>query len=191
MPDVEVWHLSDMKTPPIPGTDKQLKRPADIAHLMTMRLQMYSLLPEEDWLFLDTDVIVQRDVSWIFHNIPLFDVAALKRSKIMVSPPGFEGFPELTGKDLTESMPFNTGVIFSRSKALWEDAYAWLKLQDERYHKWFGDQCALRFAINDMRYQFYPLTPELNYTPKFPDEDVSQKFIVHYKGPRKSWMLAR
>jgi hypothetical protein len=29
-----------------------------------------------------------------------------------------------------------------------------------------------------------------NYSPSSPYEDVSQHYVVHYKGPRKEWMLA-
>lgn len=171
-----IVHLTDMVTEPLSFADEvQRIDEDDIAkakykHLATLK---------GDVLNLDYDTVVQRDVSDVF-NRP-FDVALTKR-KVAKGDKFYM---------LALSQPHNTGVVFSRNREFW-------KLCLERYDKYppnsgwmVGQVCITECAhIYRDRFKFLELPAAFyNYTPKTREEDVSQRYILHYKGPRKDWML--
>ncbi len=193
MPGARVLQLSDEETEAVPGVDQVDRRPWDRTSLMTFRMEHYAALPADGarHLFLDTDIVVQADVSVGFDLDGAFDVAMNRRESTLVRPPGFREFPELLGQNLATLMPYNTGVIFSRNPAFWQVALEHLRSLEPRYHRWFGDQVAVRMACETGRFKVLDLHPAFNHTPRSEDEDVSKAYVVHYKGVRKDWMRAR
>jgi lipopolysaccharide biosynthesis glycosyltransferase len=191
MPSTRVVQLSDKVTAAVPGVDEVVRRDWDGVRLMTFRLEHYAALPEDQWLLLDTDMVVQADVSVVFELDRQFDVAMHRRESTIVRPPAWEAFPELIGQDLASFMPYNTGVIFSRTAHFWSVARDRLAALEERYHRWFGDQVAVRMAVEGGGFRVLDLHPAFNYTPQEASDDVRRAYIVHYKGPRKAWMQAR
>jgi hypothetical protein len=191
MPSTRVVQLSDKTTAAVPGVDDTVRRDWDGTRLMSFRLEHYAALPEASWLLLDTDMIVQADVSVVFEMDGRFDVAMHRRESTIVRPPAWEEFPELLGQDLASFMPYNTGVIFSRSARFWAVARQRLAGLEARYHRWFGDQVAVRMALETGDFRALDLHPAFNYTPQEEHDDVRRAYIVHYKGKRKAWMLAR
>lgn len=127
-----------------------------------------------DVLILDTDVIVQADLSPVF-KLP-FDVALTWR-------PGPIWDREL-GVDVTKAMPYNCGVMFSRRQQFWHECLDWC---DGKELGWYADQLAVANVSpywNTLKLH----TDNFNYTPSRQDEDVSRRLVVHYKGARKDWM---
>ncbi len=85
-------------------------------------------------------------------------------------------------------MPFNAGVIWSRSAQFWRDCHAWILQQPDAVKRWYGSQLVLTVIVP--RYNALKLhCDNFNYSPNRADEDVSSRFVVHYKGQRKAWML--
>lgn len=192
MPVTRVVQLSDVETARVPGVDDVVRRPWDHTNLMTFRLEHYAALPADArYLLLDTDMIVQADVSSVFELDPSFDVAMHKRETTIVVPPAWPDFPELLHQDLAKIMPFNTGVIFARNARFWQVALESLRGLEARYHRWFGDQVAVRIAVETGAFKVLELHPAFNFTPNTEGEDVSRAYVVHYKGPRKAWMIER
>jgi len=134
----------------------------------------------EDWLFLDTDVVVQRNVSEVFDDRE-FDLAVATREGTMR--------PHEVGSRFMARNPYNCGAIFSRSAEFWRHAYARAEQHIGR-HDWGCDQEAMCQVIASERYRVKVLPNDYNYPPHSADEDVSAKAIVHYKGSRKKWMRA-
>lgn len=171
----DIVHLTDLETEPLSFADEvQRIDEKDIAKAKYKHLSML----KGDVLNLDYDIIVQKDVSDVF-NRP-FDVALTKRR-----------VEEGKFKMLLLSQPHNTGVVFSRCREFWE-------LCLERYDKYpenagwmVGQVCISECAhLHRERFRFLELPAALyNYTPKNREENVSGRFIVHYKGPRKDWMV--
>lgn len=191
MPATPVVQLSDRRTPAVPGVSDVLRREWDGADLMALRLDHYAALPDRPHVLLDTDMVVQADISMVFELDRAFDVAMHRRESTIVRPPVWEEFPELLGQDLAILMPYNTGVIFSRGARFWTVARECLARLEPRYQRWFGDQVAVRMAAETGAFRVLDLHPAFNYTPATEDEDVSRAYVVHYKGIRKAWMRAR
>jgi hypothetical protein len=178
MPNAEIVHMADPSTPKVRGVDTVIRREIKAPWIMHYRLDHLRHFPEGDAMFIDTDAVVQRDTSGVFDKP--FDVALTRRrGPILVD-----------GKDIVPEMPFNSGVMFSRSMEFWEDVYAHCDTLSEKLKHWFGDQVALKVVAESGKYKVLDLTcDEYNYSPNRIDEDVSQKYIVHMKGKRKQWML--
>lgn len=189
MPHAKVTLMTDSETPEI-DCDTRIEKEYD-GLLMPYRLLHLSCLPEGEWLFLDTDTIVLRDVSSVFRES--FDVALTKRD-IVIDP---------NGVNLAETMPYNTGVMFSTSKNFWEECYRACKGFHVELKKWWGDQLAVRLVAKHEGFdEFRPKrkfkvleldVDPYNFTPHYGQEhlDYPDKYILHYKGKRKEWMLKK
>lgn len=168
--DCEIAQLTDDDTPAIDGCT--VIRKTWCGNPMIFKMQHLAEL-DGDVLVLDTDVIVQADLSAVFDHP--FDVALTRRRGPIW---------DTDGNDVTIPMPYNCGVMFSRSKAFWRACLEWCP--DDV--GWYADQLAVA-AVSP---NFDTLTlecDEYNYTPKRSDEDLTGRKAVHYKGARKEWML--
>lgn len=177
MPDVEITQLTDMTSAPVYGVDSIRRLPREPLCVATAR--HYSLC-EGDWLLIDTDVIVQKDVRHVFDGAT-WDFALTDRDGTLV--PGESLFP-WCGQ-------FNIGVVFQRNgKEFWSAVVKGLLAgtKDERH--WMGNQIVASKLLESRQWNMAMLPGhEFNYPPKKVNDDVSHASIVHYKGPcRKQWL---
>ena len=180
MPDVEIVQLTDEQSPQVWGVDsvRRLPRMPRAVQCVTH----YSHC-EGNWLLVDTDIIVQRDVRDVFRYE--FDVAVADREGCMVD--GEED------TDLMKNMPFNIGVIFSRSPAFWKAVLEKLSAMPEQKQEWMGNQNAACAVMAEHRFHVKVLPGLVFNRPPFNSDDRCQEAsIIHFKGPmRKRWMLDR
>mgnify|MGYP003335078887 FL=1 len=183
MPNARLVQMTDADTLPIPGVDEVIRKPQVDDRFMCYRLLHLRDFPRGDTVFLDVDVIVRRDLATVFDAE--FDIGLTYRDdsdrSLRLSP------------EVREKMPFNTGVMFARASgwAFWEEAYEYSLTLSESEKCWFGDQLAIRHVAEKSPLKIVKLPcAQYNYSPWHVDEDVSEKFVVHYKGDRrKLWML--
>lgn len=180
MPTVEIVHFTDDVTSQMRGTDAVRRQPAGPIALGC--LEAYESADEGDWLFVDTDVLIQRDVRWIFDSLD-FEIAVAEREGTLLD--------KEIGTKFMAAMPYNKGAVFSRSPVFWSKAAAYLRTQSEKRQNWMGDQAAMCSVIATRAFRVHVLSNRYNYPPKSQDESVIDKAILHYKGPRKAWMLDR
>lgn len=170
--DCEALQLTDIDTPLVSGCTA-VRRQFDGENLTMFKMEHLSNIDGEI-LVLDTDIIVQKDISKVFALD--FDVALTWRDGPIWSD---------SGQDLAKLMPINCGVMFSRSPAFWAHCLEWSK---EHPGGWYADQFAV--AANWRRFNVLRLNCDnFNHTPNTKAEDVSKRYVVHYKGKRKEWML--
>lgn len=182
MPDARIIQMTDTNTKPVTGVDDVIRKHYDGRFLMPYRLLHLKDFPPTDAIFLDTDIVVQKDLSPVFSED--FDIALTRRYKPV---------RDLTGYDLAAEMPYNTGVMFSRTSGIsfWQKAYEHCLTLPEQDQEWWGDQVSIKATadVTNLKLKEFPCDL-YNYTPRKQDEDVSNKYVVHYKGPhRKEWML--
>lgn len=176
MPGVPIVHMTDETTEAIAGVDEMRRRPAGPVALSV--LEHYAECAG-DWMLVDTDVVVRRDVRDVFGLT--FDIAVATREGTFK--------PSEVGTKFMRGMPFNKGVVFSKNPAFWSAAAAALRECSEKQQSWMGDQRAMNDIIATGRFFVRVLTNDFNYPPKKRNEDLSDKYVLHYKGPRKAWML--
>ena len=171
MPGVEIVQLTDMNTPAVDGTTP-IRSDRKFDNLTIFRMDHLSRL-DGDVLCIDTDVIVQKDMSPVFAFD--FDVALTWRSELIHDP---------NGVNITILMPFNTGVIFSRNPFFWEEAVRFVIDKDIG---WYSDQIAVASLSN--HFNVLKLhCDNFNYTPKNEDDNLSARYAVHYKGKARKFM---
>lgn len=175
MPGAEIIQLTDEATPKVKGVNSVVRKHYD-GNLMTFRMEHLSALDGE-WITLDTDVIVKKDLREVFNQE--FDVALTRR---------YGQIFDQDGIDIVQSMPYNTGVMFSRNKVFWKNAAKILYMMPESAHKWWGDQLSVRIAVERGGFKVLELDCDsYNYTPK-DQKDNKPAYVYHYKGNRKEWM---
>lgn len=170
-----VVQMTDDVTPRVPGVDEVIRSTWNKKELMLYRLQHLANLDGE-FLILDTDIIVQRDIR---KDIGKCDAMLTRRLGPIFDKDGI---------DVVKEMPYNCGVMFCRNRAFWKKCLDILDGLPQEKKEWYGDQIAIRDAAPFFNVQELPCD-EYNYTPLHRAEDVSRKAIVHYKGIRKDWML--
>ena len=183
MPHARLVQMTDAATLPVPGVDEVIRKPQTDDRFMCYRLLHLRDFPRGNTVFLDVDVVVQRDLSPLFDDP--FDVGLTYRDEsdrsLRLSP------------EIRERMPFNTGVMMARASgwSFWEEAYEYSLTLPKSDQCWFGDQLAIRHIAEKsaLHVARYPCAL-YNYSPWQVDEDYSDKYVVHYKGDqRKLWML--
>jgi hypothetical protein len=180
MPGVEVVQFTAPGSAAIAGVDHMVVDPP--APLALARLRAYAAC-FGDWLLVDTDVVIQRDVRAVF-DAPAFDIAVADRSASLRAK-------EIGSKFMTR-MPYNAGAVFSRTAAFWQAAAAALEQASPKRQAWMGDQQAMCDVIAGGAFRVRVLPSGYNYSPHDRDEDLAEQAIVHFKGPnRKAWLLER
>ena len=173
MPGVEVWHLTDETTPAIDGAI--VSRMARDCPMAVLRMRHHQA--SGDWLFIDTDVLVLKDVAHVFDED--FDIAIASR----VAGDGAHG-------PAWVEMPHNMGVVFSRSPEFWGEVEDELETYEPRLQQWMGDQLAVCRMIKRGAVDAKIIPGEVyNFPPRSPA--VGDAAIAHYKGKRKPWMIAK
>jgi hypothetical protein len=172
MPHVDLVQLTDESTPRLEGV--KAIRIAGEMPMGVRRLSHYATL-EGEWVFLDTDVIFRKDVREVFEKP--FDVAVVSR----------EG-TYMDGTEYAKVMPYNFGVVFSRSPRFWRMVLTGVRTLPKQLQEWGGEQLVTCELAKRKDFHVEVLPSAYNFTPEKRDEDVSHAAIIHGKGGRKVWL---
>lgn len=173
LPDTRIVQMSDEATDAI--VDEVVRRPYD-GRMMTFRLDHLASFPHESMLILDDDCILKGDITDVFRKT--WDIALTMRT----GPVYYDGV------NMTESCPYNTGVMFSRSNEFWEKCAQLCRRFPDNFQRWWGDQMAVGLAARRGHWLVHELdVRRYNWTPESP-ADESDALVWHYKGQRKSWL---
>ena len=171
MPGTKIVQLTDYKTPAVCPDTRRIG--GDMP--MAVRRIMHHAELEGDWLFIDTDCVILKDVSHVFDDE--FEIALTDRKGSIweKSPYGMV-------------MPYNMGVTFSRGPEFWKVVLKYLRNLPAQYQQWEGDQrvvCELvrsGYPVRVLPGRIY------NYTPMERTDPLDHAAIAHFKGPRKHWI---
>ena len=180
MPRVPIIQFTDMVSPAIVGVDDIERRPSKPSAVLCV--EHYAAC-EGDWLVVDTDVLIQKDVRHIFDS--KFDVAVCDREGTMV--------PGEPGSDIMEEMKYNIGVVFSRNPGFWLEVLAEMNSIRPDQQEWMGNQVAACRVIYSNRYNIKTIPGGVYNRPPLNLKDrCEDACIIHFKGPkRKTMMLER
>lgn len=172
MPGTPIVHFTDETSPGVRGVDEVLRRAN--GKMLEVRLQHYADC-QGDWLLLDTDTKLYGDPSNVF-ELP-FDVALSDRNWPHL-PQSFE---------VMLTMPYNSGVVFSRNQQFWSDVLSvWQKNAE---NDWLSEQRAVWTVVRSGLHHVRVLNGAVyNYPPRVKDDPCTGVVIAHYKGNRKAWM---
>ncbi len=176
MPGTEVWQFTDENSPEVLGVTGVKRIPGEMP--MAVRRMLHHASVEGDWLFVDSDVVLQKDVRDVFDQP--FDVALTDRIGT-----------DMEGSKYALAMPCNMGVTFSRCPRFWETARRRLMKLPKPYQEWEGDQIVVCSMAQDELEEFEILMLPgrvYNYPPSG-TESLEHAAIVHYKGKARKYLL--
>ncbi len=162
MPDAEIIHLTDRDTPALQGADRVIRLELDGS--FWRRLWLASSHLDGEVIHANTDIVFLQDVSSVFTLD--FDIAVPH-----IADPRWR---------------YDAGLLFSRSRdfcrALAESSAAGTNDLDA----WLASYriAVDRFAHVTLPGYFYSHVP---LRDKVSDERIK---VMHFRGPRKAWMLA-
>lgn len=173
MPTVPIVQFTDENSPPVLGVDAVVRRPH--GRMLEIRLEHYAAA-DGDWLLLDTDTLVKQDVQGVFEERE-FDIAIADRD--------WTHLPQ--SLPVMHTMPFNTGVVFSRCPRFWDAVLQQWRFEEEK--DWLSEQRAVWQVIRTGHFRV-KILPGMtyNYPPQSAQDPCKGVAIAHYKGPRKDWM---
>lgn len=177
MPRAKIVQCTDMDSPKVVGVDSVQRLPRQPLALWSAT--HYGALGDGDWLCTDTDVVIQKPVDHVFDDE--FDLAVATREGTYL--------PGEIESEFMKSMPYNSGVVFTRKAHVWKEICASMPDDDAT---WYGIQKTIPALMATGRIRVKILDSTYNFPPRSADDEVSNKAIVHYKGPwRKKVLITR
>lgn len=180
MPGIKVLMITDDKTPAIEGIEPIRISTHGFADFIPWLCHCKSLL-EGEVLYLDSDVVVQRDLRPLFNVIG--DVVLPNRGPKIVDG---------------RMQPFIFGVVAYRTAAFWAEVRDRVLAMEKVDRAWYGSQIAtfemwMEEQNGRGKWKIVSVPRDIyNYTPKEANEAPEDKWALHYKGKkRKAWMLER
>ncbi len=167
MPGVEIVHLTDRVTDPLPGADTVMRFDTEGNFWGRSWAAMAAL--DGNVLLVGTDVLFRRSVAEVFAQpfaLALPHIAGPRRYDAGVVFSRFPGFFRLMALDPVSALPQPEFEV---------DPFL------DKFHAYVGQ---LNGGVKELPGTVY------SYTPTAADDPgIARAAIVHYRGPRKRWML--
>lgn len=164
-----------MKAPRIHGVDELIRAPMNEGRMLYRARRLAEIEPP--YVMLDTDMLIKEDIS---EGLEDCDVALTWRAKHRIYVE--DNKPPI-------AMPYNGGVVFVNNQEFMKDCLRRMEGMEPKLQDWYGDQIALRDAVNSGRYKVKELKDvKWNFVPDSEGHDLLGVRIYHYKGLRKRFM---
>lgn len=193
--EAHVTQCTDRATPEVSGVDEVVRFDGDTGRLMTFRLRSFAGLPiREPTLFLDTDMVCTDRIDAV-GELGEHDVCVCVRefNKDMLLDPRAMNLDlrEYEGRTLDDVYPYLACAVIARNPAFWSSCLDNLMGLPDKFHRWFGDQEAMRnviaaggLSVGQLRESLYACLPDAV------DDPAHRPKLFHFKGPmRKQWMI--
>jgi hypothetical protein len=195
--EAEIIQCTDALTQPVAGVDTVRRHAGDITNLMTFRLESFAALERNaPAVYLDTDMLCLRPLD-AQDMLGTADIAVCSREfhRDALFNPRFGNLDlgEYEGRTLAEVYPYVACTTAAPSSAFWVDCRDNLRTLHPKFHRWYGDQEAIRNVASSGKYGIGRL-PESVYgclpDEPSPAESPAPPRLLHFKGAaRKGLML--
>ena len=173
----EVWQITDEEGQSFPGCEV-FRYPRGDDGFVLWRAKAYAAF-NKPGLYCDDDMVFQKSFE------PLlaldFDVCLTRQDRRVV---------DTNGVCLSDMMNYNGGFAIVRNPNYWPHIVMKMEEMHPEQQQWYGDQMAMMPLVNVYKTLILPCSL-YNYTPdKYEDmqKDMSDKWLLHFKGGRKPWM---
>lgn len=194
MPDAEIIQCSDSDTAEVEGVSHVSRTEGDIANLMTFRLEAFMLLElDRPAAYIDSDMLMTRAFDPALEIGPV-DALCCRRSFDTTMPFNTTlrgmNMTEHEGKTMGMAYPILACFTVTAGNWFWTECQETLAHMDPQYHRWYGDQEAMRevygagkLDIRTIKESDCACLPEHLLGGQPP-------LFVHFKGKRKAEMAA-
>ena len=192
-PEAQIIQVADMDSPAIEGADEVARWPMPDDNIMLFRMRCFAALPTSDraW-FLDTDMLCHRPLTYLGEGRPQAAVC-LRQANGPIKPTFYQGvdiLAQYAGKTAMEVYPYLGCATMVDDCDFWSACLTQMENLDPKFHRWFGDQEALRDVVSRGDYNVGRLPDGIYACP--PERmNASTAMITHYKGKRKHLMMVR
>ena len=135
-------------------------------------------------IFLDTDMLVNKDLGAIFDRLLNNDIVFTQRKNNFYINDTFQNikFPEFTNKKINEVMPYNAGFIGVSNISISKKLLQLCLELPARFHYWYGDQVALKKIYDTKEFKISLLDSNYNYNVKDISNYDKKICVYHFKG---------
>lgn len=195
-PSLNIIQCSDSTTQKINGVHHVHRINSDANGLMTLRLELFSSLDlDEPTIYVDNDIIFLQPLGDPLHQLQGKKIGLCRRDynrqEIFAETHIVQhNIPEYRGIEIDTIYPYLACFTYSSTASFWPACLDKLRSMDQKFHKWYGDQEALRHIAASGAYSYANL-PEDEYACVLDcfEEKKSIAKAVHFKGARKGDMV--
>ena len=174
------------------GVDEILTFNFDSSVFMLNRLESQIKIIEKygPTIFLDTDMLINKDLSEVFSLLKNNDFIFTNRKDNHYMNDTFSNikYPEFTNKTTNDVMPFNGGFVASSNTISMEKLLEIFLGLPQRFHYWFGDQVAQKKIFDTNEFRILVLDSKYNYMIENVTEFNQKIYVYHFKGKYKEFM---
>ncbi len=149
--NVQIIQLTDLETPRVSGVT-QIYRSKLSENIMLARLEAYSLVPSDDVMtfYVDADSVILNKIELSELNSKNGFFVKRLGSNQLVNHMHPEYYPEFEGKFVGDVMPLLFGAIaICNGKNFFQELLNICLNLPERFHRWYGDQVALKLKMQE------------------------------------------
>ena len=141
-------------------------------------------------IFLDTDMLVNKDLKEVFNLLKKNDFIFTQRENNHYMNDTFSNikYPEFTNKTTNDVMPFNGGFIGANNTTSMKKLLKIFLDLPQRFHYWYGDQVAQKKIFDTKEYKILVLDSKYNYMIEDVTEFDQNIYVYHFKGKHKELM---
>ena len=155
--DVKIYHLTDMRTPPVPGVTEVYRQNLS-SDVMVARLEAYKSLSvsKSDLIcFCDADSLFLNRLNLDQLKKDIYLVKRTKQHDGIMNANFNEYYPEFENKKVSEVMPYFFGnLIIRHNESFFDELYKICIGLPDRFHRWFGDQYSLKIQTEKNQSKF-------------------------------------
>jgi len=181
-----IIQISNKEDRNISDIDEKIILDFKSAIFMLVRLESQIAVLEKfgPTIFLDTDMLVNKDLSAIFDKLLNNDIVFTQRKSNFYINDTFQNikFPEFTNKTINEVMPYNAGFIGVSNISISKKLLQLCLELPARFHYWYGDQVALKKIYDTKEFKISLLDSNYNYNVKDISDYDKNICIYHFKG---------
>ena len=187
-----IIQISTEKDRDVIGVNEKLVFDFKLATLMLSRLESQIKVIEHygPTIFLDSDMLVNKDLNEVFNLLKKNDLIITERKKnynlndtIFIYGHNISiKFPEFSNKTINEVMPYNGGFIGASNISALKKLLQIYSALPPRFHCWYGDQVALKTIYDSKEFKILVLDSNYNCSVKDLSNYDKNIFVYHFKG---------
>jgi len=193
--EIKIIQLTDKETQKIKQIDEILRIDAT-KNIMIDRLEAYSLIEtkQNTSLFLDADCLLLNKLDFEKYDPGIYLTKRITNLLINFNSPEF--YPEFKGKRFNEVMPFLfSAILIVNNENPFKKLIKILTKLPIRFHRWYGDQFALKILYDQKEIDFNFLEKNFIFNLEFDgktkniDLNISKKnSVLHFKVITKNYV---
>jgi len=187
-----IIQVSTKKDRGVIGVNEKLIFDFKLATLMLNRLESQIIIVKKygPTVFLDSDMLVNKDLSGVFKLLKKNDlIFTTRKNNFYLNDTFFNSehgipikFPEFTNKTINEVMPYNAGFIGASNISALEKLLHICSKLSSKFHYWYGDQIALKKIYDSKEFKISVLNSNYNHNVKDISNYEKNICVYHFKG---------